>query len=177
MSAPPALQVSHVSKSFPGVRALDDVSMTLSSGSIHALLGENGAGKSTLIKIITGLHQPDSGEVSVNGEARRFANPRQSAAAGIGVVHQERNLVTRFSVGENIMLERLGKHALSPINYQALHQEAEKWLKLLDLDVDPRMPVSRLSVAQMQLVEIGKALSLQSRVLLLDEPTRLPHPE
>ncbi|NMD08717.1 MAG: sugar ABC transporter ATP-binding protein, partial [Phyllobacteriaceae bacterium] len=165
------LQVSHVSKSFPGVRALDDVSMTLNAGSIHALLGENGAGKSTLIKIITGLHQPDSGEVLVIGETKRFANPRQSAAAGIGVVHQERNLVTRFSVGENIMLERLGSHALSHINYDAIHSEAAKWLKLLDLDVDPRLPVSRLSVAQMQLVEIGKALSLQSRVLLLDEPT------
>ena len=165
------LQVSHVSKSFPGVRALDDVSMTLNAGSIHALLGENGAGKSTLIKIITGLHQPDSGEVLVIGETKRFANPRQSAAAGIGVVHQERNLVTRFSVGENIMLGRLGSHALSHINYDAIHSEAAKWLKLLDLDVDPRLPVSRLSVAQMQLVEIGKALSLQSRVLLLDEPT------
>ena len=165
------LLVSRVSKSFPGVHALDDVSMTLEGGSIHALLGENGAGKSTLIKIITGLHQPDSGEVRISGEIRRFANPRQSAAAGIGVVHQERNLVTRFSVGENIMLERLGAHALSRINYDALHREAAKWLKLLDLDVDPRLPVSRLSVAQMQLVEIGKALSLQSRVLLLDEPT------
>lgn len=165
------LQVSHVSKAFPGVRALDDVSMTLSAGSIHALLGENGAGKSTLIKIITGLHQPDSGDILMGGESRRFANPRQSAAAGVGVVHQERNLVTRFSVGENIMLERLGRHALSPINYDLLHREARKWLELLDLDVDPRLPVSRLSVAQMQLVEIGKALSLQSRVLLLDEPT------
>lgn len=165
------LQVSHVSKTFPGVRALDDVSMTLAGGSIHALLGENGAGKSTLIKIITGLHQPDGGDVRIGDEARRFANPRQSAAAGIGVVHQERNLVTRFSVGENIMLERLGRHALSRIDYDALHTEAAKWLKLLDLDVDPRLPVSRLSVAQMQLVEIGKALSLQSRVLLLDEPT------
>jgi ribose transport system ATP-binding protein len=145
--------------------------MTLTAGSIHALLGENGAGKSTLIKIITGLHHPDNGEVLINGEAKRLANPRQAAAAGIGVVHQERNLVTRFSVGENIMLERLGRHPLSPINYDALHSEAAKWLKLLDLDMDPRVPVARLSVAQMQLVEIGKALSLRSRVLLLDEPT------
>jgi ribose transport system ATP-binding protein len=171
MNGVPALQASHVVKSFPGVRALNDVSMTMSAGSIHALLGENGAGKSTLIKIITGLHQQDSGDLRVNGEVRRFANPRQSAAAGIGVVHQERNLVTRFSVGENIMLERLGAYALSPINYGSIHAETSRWLKLLDLDVDPRLPVSRLSVAQMQLVEIAKALSLQSRVLLLDEPT------
>ena len=166
-----ALQVSHVSKSFPGVKALNDVSMTMSAGSVHALLGENGAGKSTLIKIITGIYQPDSGSVTMNGTPVRFANPRQAAAGGLGVVHQERNLVTRFSVGENIMLDRLGARALSSVDYTAVHREAEKWLKLLDLEVDPRSIVSRLSVAQMQLVEIGKALSLQSKVLLLDEPT------
>ena len=166
-----ALLVSHVSKSFPGVRALDDVSLTLSAGSIHALLGENGAGKSTLIKIITGIHKPGRGEIRVNGEVVHLANPRQAGAEGIGVVHQERNLVARFSIAENIMLERLGRHDLSTVNYEHIHAEASKWLKLLDLDVDCRTPVSRLSVAQMQLVEIGKALSLQSRVLLLDEPT------
>jgi ribose transport system ATP-binding protein len=166
-----ALQVSHVSKSFPGVKALNDVSMTMMAGSVHALLGENGAGKSTLIKIITGIYQPDTGNVMMNGSAVRFANLRQAAAGGLGVVHQERNLVTRFSVGENIMLDRLGSHALSTVDFSAIHREAEKWLKLLDLEVDPRTIVSRLSVAQMQLVEIGKALSLQSKVLLLDEPT------
>ena len=166
-----ALEILHASKSFPGVRALGDVSLTLQPGSIHALLGENGAGKSTLIKIVTGLHQPDGGEVRVNGEAVHFANPRQAVAGGIGAVHQERNLVTRFSTGENIMLERLGAHSLSVIDYGKVHAEAAKWLKLLDLDIDPRTPVTRLSVAQMQLVEIGKALALQTRVLLLDEPT------
>ena len=166
-----ALQVANVSKSFPGVKALNDVSMTIEAGSVHALLGENGAGKSTLIKIITGIYPPDTGNVSMNGKPLRFANLRQAAAGGLGVVHQERNLVTRFSVGENIMLDRLGASALSRVDYTAIHREAETWLKLLDLEVDPRTIVSRLSVAQMQLVEIGKALSLQSRVLLLDEPT------
>ncbi len=166
-----ALQVAHVSKSFPGVKALDDVSMTLTAGSVHALLGENGAGKSTLIKIVTGIHQPDSGMVTMDGKPVRFANPRQAAAGGLGTVHQERNLVARFSVAENIMLDRLGKHSLSPVDYKQISTEAAHWLKLLDLDVDPATPVSRLSVAQMQLVEIGKALSLKSRVLLLDEPT------
>jgi ribose transport system ATP-binding protein len=166
-----ALQVRQVSKSFPGVKALNNVSMTIEAGSVHALLGENGAGKSTLIKIITGIYPPDSGSVMMNSKAVRFANLRQAAAGGLGVVHQERNLVTRFSVGENIMLDRLGASALSRVDYTAIHREAETWLKLLDLEVDPRTIVSRLSVAQMQLVEIGKALSLQSRVLLLDEPT------
>jgi ribose transport system ATP-binding protein len=166
-----ALQVSHVSKSFPGVKALNDVSMTMTAGSVHALLGENGAGKSTLIKIITGIYRPESGSVTMNGTPVRFANLREAAAGGLGVVHQERNLVTRFSVGENIMLDRLGARATSRVDYAAIHREAENWLKLLDLEVDPRTIVSRLSVAQMQLVEIGKALSLQSKVLLLDEPT------
>lgn len=166
-----ALQVSHVSKSFPGVKALNDVSMTMTAGSVHALLGENGAGKSTLIKIVTGIYQPDQGSVLMNGMPVRFANLRQAAAGGLGVVHQERNLVTRFSVGENIMLDRLGARALSSVDYASIYREAEKWLKLLDLEVHPRTIVSRLSVAQMQLVEIGKALSLQSKVLLLDEPT------
>lgn len=166
-----ALEVRNLSKSFPGVKALDDISMTMMPGSIHALLGENGAGKSTLIKIVSGIHQPDEGEIRMDGKAVRFANLRQSVAGGLGVVHQERNLVSRFSVGENIMLDRLGPSALSRVDYASVYREAERWLRLLDLEIDPRTPVSRLSVAQMQLVEIGKALSLESRVLLLDEPT------
>ncbi len=166
-----ALHVAHVSKSFPGVNALEDVSMTLKPGSVHALLGENGAGKSTLIKIMTGIHKADSGEIIMDGKPVRFANPRQAAAGGLGVVHQERNLVSRFSIAENIMLDRLGNNSLSSVNYAAIADEASRWLKQLDLEINPMTPVSRLSVAQMQLVEIGKALSLQSRVLLLDEPT------
>ena len=166
-----ALVVENVSKSFPGVKALDGVSMTMKAGSVHALLGENGAGKSTLIKIMTGLHRADSGTVSMNGTPVRFSGPRAAAAGGLGVVHQERNLVTRFSVAENIMLDRLGETSLSRVDYPAIAAEASRWLKQLDLDIDPMTPVSRLSVAQMQLVEIGKALSLRSRVLLLDEPT------
>jgi ribose transport system ATP-binding protein len=166
-----ALAVTHASKFFPGVHALDDVSTTLAAGSVHALLGENGAGKSTLIKIITGLYQPDGGEVWVDGVPALFTNPRQAAAAGIAVVHQERNLVSGFSISENIMMHQLGSHALSAIDYKVIHGAAERWLKLLELAVDPRMPVSKLSIAQKQLVEIGKALSLQSRILLLDEPT------
>ena len=144
---------------------------TLRGGSIHALLGENGAGKSTLIKIITGVYRPDEGELLLDGAPVRFDGPRDAIAAGIGVVHQERNLIPRFSVGENIMLERLGGELMRPIDYDAVHAEARRWLDLLELDLDPRTPVSRLSVAKMQLVEIAKALSLRSRVLLLDEPT------
>jgi ribose transport system ATP-binding protein len=160
-----------VSKSFPGVKALEGVSLTMTQGSIHALLGENGAGKSTLIKMITGVHRPDEGELILDGRPVSLTSPRHAAAIGIGVVHQERNLIPRFSVGENIMLEELGGHPLRPIDYDRVNAEARKWLGVLGLDIDPSIPVSQLSVAKMQLVEIAKALSRRSRILLLDEPT------
>ncbi len=165
------LELSGIGKSFPGVRALHNVSVRLGSGSIHALLGENGAGKSTLIKIITGVHPPDAGLIRMDGRPMRFVHPTDAIAAGIGVVHQERNLIPRFSVGENLLLDRVALGTLLPLDYAALHKEAARWLRLLDLHIDPREPVSRLNVATMQMVEIARALSLQSRVLLLDEPT------
>jgi ribose transport system ATP-binding protein len=165
------LVASNVSKSFPGVKALSDVSIRLGRGSIHALLGENGAGKSTLIKIITGVYRPDSGTLTLDGALLHFTGPRDAIAAGVGVVHQERNLIPRFSVGENIMLEKLGGNFFRPIDYNDVHAKAKGWLDLLGLDLDPRTPVSRLSVAKMQMVEIAKALSLRSRVLMLDEPS------
>lgn len=160
-----------IEKAFPGVMALSGVDMTLHPGSIHALLGENGAGKSTLIKVITGVHPPTNGALSLDGAPVRFATPREAIVSGIGVVHQERNLFPRFSVAENIHLEQLAGSYLKPIDYRRLNEAARPWLKALDLDIDPATPVSDLSVARMQLVEIAKALSLQSRVLLLDEPT------
>jgi ribose transport system ATP-binding protein len=165
------LELKDITKGFPGVKALDGVSIRLDAGSIHALLGENGAGKSTLIKVITGVHKPDSGVVLLNGKPVHFASPSEAIAGGIGVVHQERSLITRFSIGENILLDRIAAGTFKPIDFDAIHAEASKWLRLLDLDVDPHDPVSRLSVAKMQLVEIARALSLQSRVLLMDEPT------
>jgi ribose transport system ATP-binding protein len=164
-------QARGVSKFFPGVKALEGVSITLAKGSIHALLGENGAGKSTLIKLITGVYRPDEGELFVDGKGVQFTSTRDAMKAGIGVVHQERNLIPRFSVGENIMLERLSGRLLKPIDYAEINREARRWLEVLGLDLDPALPVSQLSVAKMQLVEIAKALSLRSHVLLLDEPT------
>jgi ribose transport system ATP-binding protein len=164
------LSIDKVSKMFPSVRALDGVSMAFSPGEIHALMGENGAGKSTLIKIITGVHQPDSGAVKLDGGQIEFGSPRDALAAGIGAVHQERNLIPRFSVGENILLERLPtKNGL--VDYETINAQARKVLDPLDPGIDVRAEVSSLSVAQMQLVEIAKALSLNARVLLLDEPT------
>ncbi len=166
-----AFAALNITKTFPGVRALSEVSIRLQPGSIHALLGENGAGKSTLIKVITGVHQADSGQLLVAGQPVQLRDIHAANAAGIAVVHQERHLIPRFSIGENIMLDRLGKGPLSTVDYAHVHAEAAKWLAALELDLDPRIIVERLSVAKMQLVEIAKALSYQARVLLLDEPT------
>ena len=171
MTATPIFEARNVEKVFPGVRALKGVNLSLMPGSIHALLGENGAGKSTLIKVVTGVHQPTTGTLLLDGKETSFANPRDAIAKGIGVVHQERNLFPRFSVAENIYLEQLGESYLKPVSYARLNSGARRWLEALNLDIDPATPVSELSVAKMQMVEIAKALSLQSRVLLLDEPT------
>ena len=165
-----ALQVENATKNFPGVKALDSVSLDLQPGEIHALLGENGAGKSTLIKIITGVYRPDEGIVQIGGEAVNFTSPQQALSAGIGTVHQERNLIPHYSIAENIMLDRLPTR-FGLIDRNFMRQQADKWLGVLDLNIDPDLPVRRLSVAQMQLVEIARALSMQSRILLLDEPT------
>ena len=165
------LEISAANKSFPGVKALDKASFRLRKGSIHALLGENGAGKSTLIKIITGVHKQDSGKLFINGKEETFNNPNDATKFGISVVHQERNLIRRFSVGENLMLNNLPKTLLGLIDYDEIAIQSKKWLEIMDLDIDPNTVVSELTVAKMQLCEIAKALSLKAKILLLDEPT------
>ena len=165
------LEISAANKSFPGVKALDKASFRLRKGSIHALLGENGAGKSTLIKIITGVHRQDSGTLFINGKEETLNNPNDATKFGISVVHQERNLIRRFSVGENLMLNNLPKTVLGLIDYDEIAIQSKKWLEIMDLDIDPNTVVSELTVAKMQLCEIAKALSLKAKILLLDEPT------
>ncbi|MEW1863790.1 sugar ABC transporter ATP-binding protein [Streptomyces sp. NPDC088194] len=163
-------------KTFPGVRALDHATLRLEPGSVHALLGENGAGKSTLIKVLTGVVRPDHGRLLLQDAAGtgarevRFSGPHDAQQAGIGVVHQERNLVPAFGVAENVALQALpGRRGL--VDRSAMRTLARDCLARLDVDLDVDRPVSSLSVAQMQLVEIAKALATDSRVLLLDEPT------
>jgi ribose transport system ATP-binding protein len=157
-------------KTFPGVRALDGATLRLAAGSVHALLGENGAGKSTLVKILTGVYRPDAGRIVLGDAPLHLGGPLDAQRAGIGVVHQERNLVPAFSVAENIVLHHLPRR-FGVVDRVRLRAEARRCLDLLDLDLDPDTPVADLSVAQAQLVEIAKALSVDSRVLLLDEPT------
>jgi ribose transport system ATP-binding protein len=171
------LEIRSANKSFPGVKALDQASFRLRKGSIHALLGENGAGKSTLIKIITGVHKQDSGKLFINGKEETLNNPNDATKFGISVVHQERNLIRRFSVGENLMLNNLPKTPLGLIDYDEITIKSKKWLEMMDLDIDPKTVVSELTVAKMQLCEIAKALSLKAKILLLDEPTSSLSPQ
>jgi len=163
-------------KVFPGVRALDGATLRLEPGSVHALLGENGAGKSTLIKIMTGVLQPDGGRIllpdGTEGGHRQahFSGPLDAQRAGVGVVHQERNLIPAFSVAENIALQAVPKR-LGLVDRAAMRALAHRCLDQLDVRLEVDRPVASLSVAQMQLVEIAKALAVDSGVLLLDEPT------
>ena len=158
-------------KTFPGVRALDEATLCLEPGTVHALLGENGAGKSTLIKIITGVYRPDAGRIVLgDGTEGHFSGPQDAQRAGIGVVHQERNLIPAFSVAENITLQAVPKR-FGFVDKAAVRDRARHCLSQLDIKIDIDATVSTLSVAQMQLVEIAKALAVDSNVLLLDEPT------
>lgn len=164
------LKLEGIDKRFQGVHALNAVELELVPGEIHALLGENGAGKSTLIKIVTGVYQPDAGHMLLDGDPLRVTNPGEAARHGIGVVHQERNLVAKFSVAENVLLHDLPRrHGF--VDYGRLYREAGHWLDRVGLSVDPRRDAGELSPGQGQLLDIAKALSLDARILLLDEPT------
>lgn len=165
-----ALEVVNLRKTFPGVTALADANLVVEAGSVHALMGENGAGKSTLIKIVTGVQGADSGQLLLGGRAVSFANPQEALSAGIGVVHQERNVVREFTVGENIALSSMPRRG-GVVDWKQVWREAKRCLDMLDLDVDPRTPMRELSAAQIQLVEIARGLYRSAQVLLLDEPT------
>ena len=164
------LRVDGLVKRFPGVVALDGISFDLHAGEVHVLLGENGAGKSTLIKCLAGVYQPDGGQVVVDGRPVRLHSTAQAEALGIATIHQEFNLVPQLSVAENVLLGRQPRR-FGVIDKRRMLSVARRALARVGLEVDPRTPVSRLGVARQQLVEIAKALSLDARVLILDEPT------
>ncbi|SET03206.1 sugar ABC transporter ATP-binding protein [Thorsellia anophelis] len=167
----PLLQLKNIRKSFPGVKALDGVDLTLQSGEIHALLGENGAGKSTLMKILSGIYQPDEGEIILNGDTQKFKNYRNAISAGIGIIFQEFSLIPYLNATENIFLNREIKNKFGFLDKAAMTYQAKKLFKGLEIDINLSVPISQLSVAQQQFVEIAKALSLNAKVLILDEPT------
>jgi rhamnose transport system ATP-binding protein len=166
-----AVELRDVDKTFGGVHALRGAQLTLMPGEVHSLVGENGAGKSTLVRIIGGVHQPDRGTLSVNGDSVRLHGPRDARARGIAVIHQEPALFPDLDVAENIFM---GRHPLDRsrgIAWKAMYRGVEELLRSLGVRLDPRSPVQGLSVADQQLVEIAKALSLDARVVVMDEPT------
>ncbi|MGK3124248.1 sugar ABC transporter ATP-binding protein [Candidatus Pantoea formicae] len=165
------LEVEKVRKAFPGVVALDDVSLKIKPGSVHALMGENGAGKSTLMKIISGLYQPDSGEIRLRGESVTLASPLAAQQAGIAMIHQELLLMNSMTVAENIWIRREPRNRFGLIDHAAMYQQTEALLTRLKLDLDPDALIAELSMASRQMVEIAKAVSLEADVLIMDEST------
>ncbi|MET0746610.1 MAG: sugar ABC transporter ATP-binding protein [Rhizobium sp.] len=165
------LAVEGVRKEFPGVVALDDVSFRLKRGSVHALMGENGAGKSTLMKILAGIYSPDQGEVTLKGVPIRLKSPLDALENGIAMIHQELNLMPYMTVAENIWIRREPLNRLGFVNHGAMRRMTEDLFQRLNISIDPEIEVRHLSVANRQMVEIAKAVSYSSDVLIMDEPT------
>jgi len=170
-NAPYLLEISNARKEFPGVVALDDVSLKLQRGTVHALMGENGAGKSTLMKIIAGIYTPDSGTVVLRGQPIRLKSPLDALENGIAMIHQELNLMPSMTVAENIWIRREPLNRLGLVDHRQLNRQTEELFARLNIDIDPEVLISTLSVASRQMVEIAKAVSYESDVLIMDEPT------
>ncbi len=170
MNAPPLLSVEHLTKSFPGVRALSDVSLALKSGEVLAVIGENGAGKSTLMKILAGVQTADSGRILIDGQPVRLENARAAIDAGIVLIHQELNLCDNLNVGQNIFLGR-EPQKFGFVKSREINSRSQAFLQRVGLNVSARAIVSSLTIGKQQMVEIAKALSVDAKVLILDEPT------
>ncbi|MCU6763656.1 Ribose import ATP-binding protein RbsA [uncultured Roseburia sp.] len=166
------LEMKKITKRFPGVVALDQVSLTVHRGEIHALIGENGAGKSTLMKCLLGIYQKDEGEIIYKGRETAFKSPHDALNAGISMIHQELNLVQTFTVAENIWMGREGKFAKAGvIDTGLMNRKTKELLERLNISVDPSAYVSSLSVANMQLIELARAVSYDADIIVMDEPT------
>ncbi|WP_432032905.1 sugar ABC transporter ATP-binding protein [Streptomyces antibioticus] len=171
--APPAevLAVRGLSKTFPGVRALDDVDLTLHAGEVHALIGENGAGKSTLIKLLTGVHRPDAGEIVFQGRTVSFGTPLEAQKAGISTIYQEVNLIPLLSVARNLFLGREPRTRFGVLDMARMNREAEEILGMYGVRVDVRRPLRTLGVGAQQMVALARAVATDARVVVMDEPT------
>lgn len=167
------LKLKGISKNFPGVRALHNVHLEIRRGEVHALLGENGAGKSTLMKILSGAYMRDAGEIFWEGRKVEIHNPKEAQELGIGIIYQEFNLVPQLSISENVWIgrEHFRNRPLHLIDWPEMHGRTQALLDELRLPLDPRRPVEGLGVAHQQMVEIAKALSLDAKLLIMDEPT------
>ena len=170
MMADYIVELLNVTKIFPGVKALDNVSFNLKAGEILALLGENGAGKSTLMKVLSGVYTKDSGLIKVFGEIVEGLTPKKAQDLGIAIIHQELNMCSHLSVAENIFLGReIVRNGI--LAQKEMNAEAKKILDSLSLDIDPETIVGTLPVSKQQMVEIAKALSTNAKILIMDEPT------
>ena len=166
------LRISGISKDFPGVKALDNINLDLKEGEVHALVGENGAGKSTLMNILSGACKPDCGEILLDGRIMNFRDPKHAQDEGIAMIHQELSLAPSINVIENIFIGRLKRNILGFVDYKTMHGECLKMMERLGVsNIDPYGLVRNLSISQMQLIEIAKALSLNARIIIMDEPT------
>jgi rhamnose transport system ATP-binding protein len=168
-SSVPALEMRDISKRFEATQALDNVTLTLYPGEVHALLGENGAGKSTLIKIMTGMHPPDSGQIYRDGQPVQIENALHAQRLGIAAIYQEPRIFPDLSVAENLFIAQAGRGSL--VNWRTLYTDATQTLARMNVTLDVRRPARGLSLAMLQTVEIARALSLNARVLVMDEPT------
>jgi ribose transport system ATP-binding protein len=169
--APPLLEMRGISKRFPGVVALDNVSLTVRQGEVVALCGENGAGKSTLMKILGGVCQPDAGEILLDGNPVKIQSVNDAIHLGIAFIHQELNVLGNLDVAANVFLGRETRNALGLISFKAMHARTEPYLRQLGMDISTRTLLDKLPIAQQQMVEIAKALSLKARLIIMDEPT------
>lgn len=167
----PLLRMEGISKSFPGVQALDQVDFEVYAGEVHALVGENGAGKSTLIKILSGAYAADAGRILFRGKEVEFHSPRDAIDAGIATINQELMLIPQLSVGENVFLGRLPRRELGRVDWAQVRERTRELFALLGLDVDPDALVGDLSVAEQQATEIARSLSWQAEIIVMDEPT------
>ncbi len=167
----PLIAIEHVTKRFPGVVALDDVSFEVAEGELHAVVGENGAGKSTLMKILSGVINEYEGRLALRGRPVRFRDTRDAEEAGVGIIHQELNLVEELSAAANVFLGREKRTRLGLLDDRAMEKAAAGLLAELECQADPGRPVRELRVGDQQLIEIAKALSLETDVLIMDEPT------
>ena len=165
------LQLTGIKKKFGNIQVLHGVDLNVRAGEVHALLGENGAGKSTLMKILTGILQPTEGTISIEGEERKFANYDEAIEAGIGIVFQEFSLIPHLTAVENMFLAREMKNKLGLLDRRTMRARSKEILARLEVDLPLDVPITKLSVAEQQFVEIAKALSLNARILVLDEPT------
>ncbi len=165
------LQMTGICKEFPGVKALDNVSLTVRRGTVHALMGENGAGKSTLMKCLFGMYNKDAGQIFLEGKEVNFANSKQALENGVAMVHQELNQALKRSVQDNLWLGRYPKIGGVMINEKKMYDDTMGLFKKLEITVDPRRIMSTMPVSQRQMVEIAKAVSFNSKIIVFDEPT------